>query len=197
MLNFDIPSQQISGDDEPSIIFLLNMLKTEKPLIYEIGSWTGASTSIFAKYVKPLGGKVISIDNFSGEGSQLKDYINNNNIKEILSSNLKEQGLLDFVEITGKSSDDAFICYEDETADLIFVDGNHMYDQSKRDLDNWLPKLKNGGIMCGHDFAGFDYEEDFINLDAHGNRHHGVVKSVTEKFPDVKKQGCRIWWIVK
>ncbi|KAF4749516.1 hypothetical protein FOZ62_013990 [Perkinsus olseni] len=41
----------------------------------------------------------------------------------------------------------------DESVDLIFIDGCHEYDCVREDIDLWLPKLRPGGIMSGHDFS--------------------------------------------
>ena len=37
-------------------------------------------------------------------------------------------------------------------ADSIYIDGNHEYDFVKKDLENYYPKLKDGGILAGDDF---------------------------------------------
>jgi len=39
------------------------------------------------------------------------------------------------------------------TADLIFIDGNHDYDDVRADIANYFPLLSPGGIMFGDDFA--------------------------------------------
>ncbi len=36
--------------------------------------------------------------------------------------------------------------------DLIFIDGNHEYCQVKEDILSWLPKIRVGGILAGHDY---------------------------------------------
>lgn len=37
--------------------------------------------------------------------------------------------------------------FEDETFDVIMVDGAHEYEPVLEDIENWWPKLKKGGIM--------------------------------------------------
>ena len=43
--------------------------------------------------------------------------------------------------------------------DAVFIDGNHSYEYVKKDLENYLPKVKNAGIVALHDvnFAGQRY----------------------------------------
>lgn len=45
----------------------------------------------------------------------------------------------------------------DGTLDLVYLDACHSYDCVTADLEAWLPKLKKGGVMAGHDFINEDY----------------------------------------
>jgi len=36
--------------------------------------------------------------------------------------------------------------------DFVYIDGNHDYESVARDMKDWFPKLKSGGILCGHDY---------------------------------------------
>ncbi len=37
--------------------------------------------------------------------------------------------------------------------DFIYHDASHLYDDLKKDLIEWLPKLTSDGLMCGHDYG--------------------------------------------
>jgi len=52
---------------------------------------------------------------------------------------------------------------ENESIDLIFIDGNHEYEYVLHDLKNYYPKLKNNGIICGDDFFMRCHENDILN----------------------------------
>lgn len=52
-----------------------------------------------------------------------------------------------------KTSDDAVSDFADESIDFIFIDGIHTYGQVLKDCQNYYPKLKRGGLFCGHDFT--------------------------------------------
>lgn len=41
--------------------------------------------------------------------------------------------------------------FEDQSVDLVFIDADHRYESVKRDITNWLPKIKPGGYISGHD----------------------------------------------
>ena len=36
--------------------------------------------------------------------------------------------------------------------DFVFIDAQHDYDSVKRDIELWRPKIKPGGLLCGHDY---------------------------------------------
>lgn len=37
--------------------------------------------------------------------------------------------------------------------DLVFIDAEHSYEAVLADCRAWWPKIKSGGILCGHDFG--------------------------------------------
>lgn len=43
--------------------------------------------------------------------------------------------------------------FQDKSFDWVFVDGNHSYEACLEDLRLWAPKVKDDGLLCGHDFA--------------------------------------------
>ena len=52
-----------------------------------------------------------------------------------------------------KTSDDAVSDFEDDSFDFIFIDGIHTYEQVIKDCHNYYPKLREGGLFCGHDMT--------------------------------------------
>lgn len=69
------------------------------------------------------------------------------------------------------SSLEAARLYADGSLDFIFIDANHDYEAVRADIAAWLPKLRPGGHLGGH-----DYSEDWP----------GVVRAVDEAFGDGK-----------
>ncbi|MCB1081431.1 MAG: class I SAM-dependent methyltransferase [Chlamydiia bacterium] len=54
--------------------------------------------------------------------------------------------------------------------DLVFIDANHAYENVKRDILTYLPKVRSGGILSGHNYGR--------------KRLPGVKKAVQELFED-------------
>lgn len=77
---------------------------------------------------------------------------------------------------------DAAEKFEDESIDFIFIDADHVYESVKRDILAFLPKMKKGSIMSGHDYNW---------------QHPGVLKAVDEIFGDkVKYDASQDVWQV-
>jgi hypothetical protein len=41
----------------------------------------------------------------------------------------------------------------DHSLDFVFIDGDHLYEAVKLDIVSWLPKVRPGGVICGHDIG--------------------------------------------
>lgn len=42
--------------------------------------------------------------------------------------------------------------FKDESLDFVYIDGRHFYEGVMEDLTLWYPKVKTGGLFCGHDY---------------------------------------------
>ena len=51
------------------------------------------------------------------------------------------------------SYDTSFIV-SDISLDMIIIDGDHSYRSVRLDIIRWLGKIKDGGILSGHDYSG-------------------------------------------
>jgi predicted O-methyltransferase YrrM len=71
--------------------------------------------------------------------------------------------------------------------DFVFIDGDHSYEGTKKDIILWLPKIKPGGWIGGHDYK----HEKRPDL-------HGIDKAVEEFFSkDQIKIDVNHTWFVK
>jgi len=58
----------------------------------------------------------------------------------------------DVIEIVKADTHEASLNYENESIDFLFIDANHTYEGVMQDLVDWYPKVKKGGLVCGHDY---------------------------------------------
>jgi len=79
-------------------------------------------------------------------------------------------------------SEEAAPLFPDKYFDLVFIDAMHDYENVKKDIGLWFPKVKPGGVLAGHDY---------------GNRRQpGVKKAVDEIFTDIKVDTFSTVWMV-
>ena len=65
---------------------------------------------------------------------------------------IKFSGMEEKVKFHEMESDKAAEEIEDGSLDFIFVDAYLTYEQTKKDLNVWYPKVREGGIFAGHDY---------------------------------------------
>jgi hypothetical protein len=63
---------------------------------------------------------------------------------------------------------------EDNTYDIIYIDGDHSYNGVKQDLMNAFKKIKNGGYIMGHDYE--------MNMKKAKNYYEFGVKQAVDEF---------------
>jgi predicted O-methyltransferase YrrM len=44
------------------------------------------------------------------------------------------------------------IAHLPNSLDLVFIDANHEYLEVRKDILSWLPKVRRGGLLAGHDY---------------------------------------------
>ena len=97
----------------------------------------------------------------------------------------------DRVKFIRKLSDDAVGDFKDESLDFIYIDGNHQYEFAKKDVENYYPKVKKGGVIGGDDYTHSPETE---------SERFGVFNAVNEFFKKLRKDIFfyqRDWWVVK
>ena len=51
-----------------------------------------------------------------------------------------------------KSSLDAASDFEDGSLDFVYIDANHAFEYVVADIAAWTPKVRDGGVVSGHDY---------------------------------------------
>ena len=124
----------------------------------EIGVWKGHSISFLANEIKKQkrdGVKIYAVDLFE-ETYKWKD---NNALLEqvplvydIYNKNLDDSKTRDMITDLKGMSWDMADHFEDGSVDFVFIDADHTYESVVKDINAWLPKVKKGGMISGHDY---------------------------------------------
>jgi predicted O-methyltransferase YrrM len=208
--NLSLPLGGLTLDDvnELNQLIYMNLYATghnrDRIRICEIGCWTGLSTVALSKIAKDLDGKVTAIDWFEGSEATNLDFAGKYfNVRRIYNDNLNRFPWTKNVTTLGQKSEDAVKNIPDETFDVIFLDGDHRYEAVKQDIELWLPKLKTGGVLCGHDCEVLlpngisDLYDKFEGYDIITAIHLGVSRALAELLPEAKKTGSGSIWYYK
>lgn len=145
----------------------------------EIGCWQGRSATAVVGGLRPPA-RLVLVDNFSGPTTrEMPDAAACRRTIEaaIAAMRVWAPG----VDISLSIGDSAAVAaqYPDATFDAIFIDGDHKHAKVVADILAWRPKLKPGGLLCGHDFTN----------------PCGVEPAVRELVPDFALvPQSSIWW---
>jgi hypothetical protein len=112
-----------------------------RPLIVvEIGSYEGRSTICLAQGLSAAhaDGRVHAID---PHWDSLDGF----------TRNIGRSGLAERIELIRATSWNARARFGGRSVDVLFVDGSHEYRDVLRDLDDWLPAVREHGVVALHD----------------------------------------------
>jgi len=203
------------GSTNDDFMTLINLAKSvERPGMQavEVGSWKGATGGAIGQVVKENDGKLFCCDPWANETCDA----DHSDILETFKKNISELELEDNVVIIREPSKEAYKHFENESLDIVFLDGLHMYPYIYLDIKNFYPKVKKGGIIAGHDL-NVRYEtlndeqrkevDDNINVNcvtvkSLGRQVHcGVARAVYDYFGSnynsFDNPMNAVWWVVK
>ena len=177
----------------------------EGTVFVEIGSWKGCSSAILAVQVKDAGGHLYCVDHWKGsEGTKLLDEANKEDVYEVFESNMKDLELWDYITPMKMDSIKASEEFKNGSIDFLFIDGDHRYTGFMKDLEMWIPKLKDDATLCGHDAECYftqlepaigHYLELHLNDDFTDGYHAGVIVGLYDYFHDAHSliEDTSIW----
>ena len=139
--------------------FAYDLIANIKPeRVVELGTHYGTSLWAFSQAIKDnqLHVELNAVDSWEGEehagfyGEEVFEKVNT--IKNKFYSDLK-------INLIRKIFDEAVSDFQDNSVDVLHIDGLHTYEGVKHDFESWLPKMKEKGIVIFHDIEV--WEDDF------------------------------------
>lgn len=153
----------------------------------ELGVWKGRTFKHLINTFSDL--KIIGVDLYSPQldSKGPEKWIPGENGHEWDHENY----YTDLIEFCKKNNDRGIIIrdytfnaakmIENFSLDFVFIDADHSYESVKKDIEDWDPKVKPGGIVFGHDI---DWPT--------------VKRAVEEKYgKDYKIEEDNVWYHVK
>lgn len=153
----------------------------------EIGTGRGKTAHHLLEHCPHL--KLIIIDPFDHKE---KEYSGNKSLykfsykdwdhkkhKDVFYGKIKQFIRENRVRIFEYFSDNNYLLekFENDKFDFVFIDGDHSYEGCKKDILNWGSKIKEKGLLCGHDIDIFE-----------------VKKAVKELVPNYEKTVNNVWY---
>ncbi len=141
---------------------MMNIIHEKKPNVYvEVGVFGGSSflpaTAALAYQKKGVAYAIDPWDNkacIEGETELNADWWSKVDLKMIMSSfiDLMHTNNLDpYYSILRMTSERSVQVFKNNSIDVIHIDGNHSEQSALFDVQNWLPKVKKGGVIIFDD----------------------------------------------
>ena len=186
-------------DDQQALRALVRRVVRPGCRIVEIGSWlgTGSTKVIIEEFLGVVDVKLFCVDTWKGSPNVVRhqQIVDEYDVVASFRRNVSLAGGESVVRQLIMSSEDAATLCREQQFDLVFIDGDHSYAQTKNDIALWQSKVRKGGILCGHDCEcrpmgdlgqKIRIAPDVDAISGDGTRfsviHPGVVLAVEEAF---------------
>jgi hypothetical protein len=165
--------------------------------IVEIGTFAGAT----ALALHAPGDTVYCVDHWRGGGQDL--------VSEMYAQDPELVGEYVFKTFAQNCKDKLFRgivpCYGTSTmwasvwpfkVDMVWIDANHEFEAVSADIRAWMPHVKKGGLLCGHDYNSYSWETQEDGSPKPGTKvwRTQVKEAVDLLLPDRELCGRTIWY---
>lgn len=129
----------------------------------EVGTWLGRSAAFMA--VEVINSKknieLHVVDTWNGDPGipATTEFMKAHNGRKLFEENMRKGGVLDRFTVHQNDSVKAAADFADRSIDFCFIDGSHGHPAVVADIKAWLPKVKVGGVLAGH-----DYSDSFVGV---------------------------------
>ena len=165
----------------PFMKFVIRELKPQT--FVELGVHNGFSYFVGCQAIKECGlsAKAFAVDHW--EGDSQAGLFDDSVYQDVLKVNAKYS---DFSTLIKSSFLDALKNFNEESIDLLHIDGFHSYESVKQEFQTWLPKMSINGVILLHDihvrrntFGVYKFwqevKEKFKTIEFVGSHGLGVV----------------------
>ena len=128
-------------------------------IFVELGSWKGRSTAFLAVEAINAGTniRIYAVDVWSDDisGGAKKTMVEQGLDGHALYTRFMENvaPVASVITPMRMTTTQAAVHFADGAVDFVFVDADHSYEGCRTDIETWLPKVRDGGVIAGHDFG--------------------------------------------
>jgi|TARA_R110000787_G_scaffold336_7_gene1198 hypothetical protein len=151
------------------IIRIYDEFETKDISLVEVGSFKGESASMFAG--SGIFSKIWLVDTWY-----------NKKIEDICKHNMDRYDFVTMLKGTSKATYEGWSI----PIDVVYVDAGHDYDSIFYDINNWSTVVKNGGLICGHDY-GISSPDVKLVVDTYAKTHNYKLEIFTDSSWLMKK----------
>ena len=177
--------------DKRSAEVIKRTIGIHQPSVVEIGVYKGDMArrllfhpNLALTMVDPWGEVVTESYKASGDEYALHTKEEWDEVKDKALS--KVSWAKDRVRVYQGTSEGAAEYFSGEEFDVVFIDGDHSYEQTKKDIEAWWGRVAEGGYLGGH-----DYRDD---------KNYGIIQAVDEFVINHQltlEKGENLTWFVK
>ena len=125
------------------------MAECQPKVFVELGTHSGSSYFSFCQAVRDKGlmTRCYAVDTWKGDeqagsyGEDVFEMVNRHN----------ESQYKKFSALYRMTFDEALVQFQDQSVDLLHIDGLHTYEAVRHDFETWFPKLAPGALVLFHD----------------------------------------------
>lgn len=167
----------------PAFFFIKRMLG-ENLVGAEIGVYLGETAEYVLRNMKIK--QYYMIDPYTPYGDMQRSQEDWDQLYQKIRALFSSRNNVDFIRA---HSEEACKIFRDNHFDFIYIDGNHEYKYVEKDLNIWYNKVKDGGILCGHDYQLDDVRNAVNDFATTNNITITTEEDWYTKVPD--------WWFIK
>ena len=136
----------------------------------EVGAWLGRSACLMGSLIRDSHKPICfdAIDHGLGDPG-VRPYMDElretgRTIADELRRNVAACGLAEYVNVRIMDSVEAAHTYREQSLDFVFIDGAHEEEPVRRDVMAWLPRVRPGGVLAGHDWPYESVQEAVLRF---------------------------------